>query len=138
MIGSTINAQRLLLLALRTMGPAAQFRLMGLLYQQRFQAHHNLTDPAFLAMIAVIPIATRDGEMRALFVTEDEALTWIQSVDLRQEVLTAAKLARERGIKGVPFVVINGKYAICGGQNESAYLTVSIGTQASQVNSFDG
>ena len=116
------------MLALRSLGSAAQFRLSGLIFQQRFEAHHNLTDPAFLAKIAICPVTVENGRKRGLFMTEEGALAWIQGTDLRSDVLAAAKLARERGIQGSPFVVIDGKYAICGAQEEEDYLAVCFWT----------
>lgn len=122
------------------MGPAAQYRLWGLICGVHFDIGKNITNPEILAKIASTPIGIDGPEAaqahdnteqngivlkRALFPDEPTALAWLESGALRQDVITAARRSREQGIKGIPFVVINGKFAICGAQKEEAYLEVS-------------
>ncbi|KAL7423897.1 hypothetical protein Q5752_001482 [Cryptotrichosporon argae] len=121
LIGQTIGAQRILFHALRTLGPAAQYRLLGVMLEQHFDRAHDITNPVFLAKIAALRIPGPDGA-RALFAHGDEALEWLTSDEGRDDVLVAAWRAREQGINAIPFVIINGKYAICGAKEEEEYL----------------
>ncbi|RSH89985.1 hypothetical protein EHS25_001318 [Saitozyma podzolica] len=120
-MGQTIDAQRLLLYALKTLGPAAQFRLLGLLLRQHYDEARDITQHPPLAKLACSPIPCSDGVTRSLFPDEPTALEWLKSGALRYEVISSAKAAREHGIKASPMLVLNGKYAICGARDESIY-----------------
>jgi predicted DsbA family dithiol-disulfide isomerase len=95
-----------------------------MLLQRHFDESRNITLHPFLAKLACVPIPCSDGVTRSLFPDEPTALEWLNSGALRYEVISSAKAAREHGIKGIPMLVLNGKYAICGARDESIYYQV--------------
>ncbi|KAG8896865.1 hypothetical protein FRC00_005163 [Tulasnella sp. 408] len=52
----------------------------------------------------------------------ERAIAFLTSDQLQDEVEQEIALARQKGITGVPFAVINDKYAVCGGLPKEKYL----------------
>jgi predicted DsbA family dithiol-disulfide isomerase len=115
-IRSTVNAHRLACLAYRQGGEPLQRRVMDLIFAGHFEHGQDIGCPTFLSHVA----ATAD-----LFPGDVEAArTWVTGEELKAEVLRSAAKKREMGVGGVPFTVINGKYAICGAPEPEAFLEV--------------
>lgn len=57
----------------------------------------------------------------------DQTLEFLQSSAYKEEVEELIEEAQDRGISGVPYTVINLKWAIAGGQTAETYYNVSLG-----------
>lgn len=57
--------------------------------------------------------------------TAEEALAFFASTECEEEVAGSIAFARKAGIKGVPFTVIENKWALSGVQQEDAFIQVS-------------
>ena len=64
-------------------------------------------------------IAERVGMM-----SRQEALDFLHSDELEQEVLDLMDEAKKKGVTGVPFVIIDGKWAVEGGQSSEVFIQV--------------
>lgn len=53
-----------------------------------------------------------------------QALEFLKSDEYRTEVEHMANEARKKGVTGVPFTIINGKWAVSGGQTSDVYTQV--------------
>lgn len=53
-----------------------------------------------------------------------QALTFLESGELEDEVNKIAEAARAKGITGVPVIVIDGKWAVSGGQSSDVFVQV--------------
>lgn len=122
----SIDVQRILLYAATKLGYAVQYSLSDILYRRNFEKGQDVFERSALSKIACTPIVMADGKRHALFSDEHSALAWLDSDELRKEVLALAGAARRNGVKGTPFVVINSKFAICGvDEQEETYYKVS-------------
>ena len=121
----TITTQRLFMLAGLRSGYTAQYRLIGLWYRYHHENTIDAADPLFLSKLACVGIPGPSGKPTSLFGGEDEALRWLESDALREEVLSAARAARIKGVKAMPLMVLNGKYAVCGAQTINKYTEAS-------------
>ena len=54
-----------------------------------------------------------------------QATAFLESKELEKEVDAMCDDARSKGITGVPVIVINGKWAISGGQPSDVFIQVS-------------
>lgn len=55
-----------------------------------------------------------------------QALDFLKSDELLAEVEAQIAEAREKGVTGVPFTIIDGKWAVSGGQQASVYVKVRV------------
>ena len=83
--------------------------------------------------------------MDRLIATEDEIKEALQSDDFGMDVTRDMMMASQMGISGVPFFVIDQKYAISGAQPVEAFLQVfeklledDAELEADQANETDG
>lgn len=106
---STLRSHALMTVALQTGGQALQSALAEALFRAYFQEARDLTDPAVLSAIAQAAGMSEGDIARAL---SDDALLG--------SVAEADQGARDAGIGGVPFFVINGRVAVNGAQGEDA------------------
>lgn len=53
-----------------------------------------------------------------------QAVEFLNSNEYQEEVETQATDARRKGVTGVPFTVINGRWAVSGGQSAEVYAQV--------------
>ena len=53
-----------------------------------------------------------------------QALTFFHTDELEAEVIKVADAARAKGITGVPITVIDGKWAVSGGQSSDVFVQV--------------
>lgn len=53
-----------------------------------------------------------------------QAVKFLESDECLDEVETLMQEARRKGVNGVPFVVIDGKWAVSGGQTSDVYAQV--------------
>jgi len=110
-IRQTTSSHRLLLLAFQKK-PELQLALLEKFFHAYFEEGEDIGDPEVLARLA--------DEVGLL--TKPEALEFLGSDKLLKEVQAYILEAQQKGITGVPFTVINQKYAVCGGQKSDVYL----------------
>jgi predicted DsbA family dithiol-disulfide isomerase len=54
----------------------------------------------------------------------EQAVAFLESDELEKEVDTMCDEARSKGITGVPMTIIDGKWAISGGQSSDVFIQV--------------
>ena len=110
---NTVDAHRLLHLALATGGPGLQDRFKEALLAAYFTEVRDVADHATLSELALAAglDATRVGQVLA----SDEYADDVQA-DIDQ--------AHEYGVSGVPFYVIDGRYGIAGAQPAETFTQV--------------
>ena len=67
-----------------------------------------------------------DDDAAQIFDSEEEAMEWIEGGELEQEVKNLSRDAAAKGVKGVPFTVIDGRWAVSGCQKPECYYKVSV------------
>ncbi|KAF8530158.1 thioredoxin-like protein [Hysterangium stoloniferum] len=108
---STWKVHRLLLLAWNKGGSELQGKLLNILYEANFTRCENMGNADVLAKYA------EDVGL----MTKDEALEFLHSDELKSEVQRMVSCAQRSGVTGVPFTVINGRWAISGGQDSDVF-----------------
>lgn len=116
---NTVDAHRLILHAQRR---GKEWEMADALFRGYFVEGRNLNDADDLAAMA-FGAGLAPDEARALL-DGDEGVE-----DVRESQRTAAEL----GIGGVPFYVIDGRYAISGGQPAAVWLETLDAIEAEQV-----
>ncbi|KAF8235796.1 thioredoxin-like protein [Tricholoma matsutake] len=56
--------------------------------------------------------------------SKDEAVNFLQSDELQKEITDMCDKARDMGINGVPLTVIDGKWAVSGGQSSDVFVQI--------------
>ncbi|RNL65193.1 DsbA family oxidoreductase [Nocardioides marmoriginsengisoli] len=110
---STVDAHRVLHLALETGGPELQGRLKEALLAAYFIETENVADHDTLARIAVAA-GLDEARVRAVLATDEYADA------VEADVREAAAL----GATGVPFYVVDRKYGISGAQSPEVFADV--------------
>ena len=119
---NTLDAHRLIWMALEDHGAATQDALNTELFDAYFRQGRNVADPATLVDIAVGVGMDRDR------VTADLA-----GSRGRKEVLQELRAATEMGITAVPTFVINGEWSIPGAQEPETFVRVFERLRAKQA-----
>ena len=114
-IRSTFLSHRLAEKALLVGGEALQRRLLEHIFAGYFEQEEDLGDPQYLAETA---------ETCGVFTNTADALDFLESDELKGDVCAAIRETQTMGITGVPFSVINGKYAVSGAQEPEAFLEI--------------
>jgi len=109
----TVDAHRLLHLALAEGGPALQGRLKEALLTAYFMEAVNVADHAELRRLAL------DAGL-----TEDRVEEVLSSQEFHDEVWADQEQAAAYGATGVPFFVVDGKYGISGAQPSETFAGV--------------
>jgi hypothetical protein len=60
----------------------------------------------------------------------EQAVAFLESDELEKEVKTMCDEARSKGITGVPMTIIDGKWAVSGGQSSDVFIQVRNLTQS--------
>ncbi|MBB5933312.1 DsbA family oxidoreductase [Streptomyces zagrosensis] len=110
---NSLLAHRLLRYALDEYGPDAQARLKGRLLAAHFGEGMDIGDHEQLTDVAV-----------AVGLDREAAAAFLHSDALRDEVLDDIETARQRGITAVPTFVFEGQWAVQGGQEPGAFLSI--------------
>ncbi|KAI0346169.1 thioredoxin-like protein [Trametopsis cervina] len=113
-ITQTTLAHRLILKAWKTGGQKMQQQVLWALFQVFFVKTENIGDTQVLANAAV----------EAGMMGKEEAVKFLESDECLDEVETLMQEARRKGVNGVPFVVIDGKWAVSGGQTSDVYAQI--------------
>ncbi|KAI0775313.1 thioredoxin-like protein [Trametes elegans] len=113
-ICQTIRAHRLLRKAYERGGHVLQEKLLDKIYHAYFTEGKNIGDIDFLAQLAE----------EADVLPKDQAVAFLKSDEYHAHVEQLAVEARKRGVTGVPFTVINGRWAVSGGQTSDVYAQI--------------
>ncbi|KAJ7086124.1 thioredoxin-like protein [Mycena belliarum] len=114
-VSQSTRAHRLSRKAFRLGGMKLQLPFLMAVFRAHLQEAKDIGDPDVLADLAV-----EVGIMSS----KSEALAFIQSDELEDEVNTMCDEARAKGITGVPLTVIDGKWAVSGGQASDVFVQV--------------
>ncbi|KAI0359982.1 thioredoxin-like protein [Trametes cingulata] len=110
----TIRAHRLLRKAYEVGGQELQEKFLDVLFYAYFTEGKNIADIDLLGELAescgVLP--------------KDKVTEFLQSDEYRAEVDQMANEARKKGVTGVPFTIINGRWAVSGGQTSDVYTQI--------------
>ena len=97
-------------------GQEAQLQVLKALFRAMFEEEQDIGAPEVLA-----PIAVSAG----IFANEEEAHQWVDGTELYEEVKARSANVQQKGITGVPFTVIDRKWALNGCQAPEVYLKAS-------------
>jgi predicted DsbA family dithiol-disulfide isomerase len=132
MIRQTTRAHRLLTLAYRTGGSALQLALLEHLFNATHVEEKDIGNVELLAYYAdkarnftYTTYLSRSPTIQVGLLPKATAERWLRTHDLETDVRRLVKISVQGcGIAGVPFVVINGKWAIGGGEDRSVYYKI--------------
>jgi len=110
----TTASHRLMLYVLQEHGSKAQLQLLEQLFIYNFEHEKDIGDPEIL-----VEIMEKLG-----FASREDTLDFLDSEDLTPEISSQIKEAQMLGISGVPFTVIDGKWAVSGGQSWDVYYKI--------------
>ncbi|KAG9094357.1 hypothetical protein FRC06_010882 [Ceratobasidium sp. 370] len=113
-VRQTTPSHRMLLRAYKKGGQDAQQAILTEILRGYHELEEDIGDPEVLARYA-----EKTGVM-----SRAETLEFLASDELKKEVAAGIEEAREMGITGVPFTVINDKWAISGGQPSEVFYQV--------------
>jgi len=111
----TTDSHRLIELAYDKGGQKTQQDLVERLFIGYFEQEKDVGDPDFLA---------EQAAGASVFANVEEAKAWIASDAKLAEVAKSIRDAQMMGITGVPFFVLNKKYAISGAQDPELFVEV--------------
>ncbi|KAG6857217.1 hypothetical protein H0H87_007636 [Tephrocybe sp. NHM501043] len=80
----------------------------------------NLEDGKDIADIQVLAEIAETAKM----MSKGEAVRFLESDELEREVDTKCEKARNIGITGVPLIIIDGKWAVSGGQSSDVFVQI--------------
>ncbi|KAI0635810.1 thioredoxin-like protein [Trametes polyzona] len=110
----TIRPHRLLRKAYALGGQELQEKFLDALFYAYFTEGKNIADYDYLS-----ELAESSGVLN-----KDQALEFLKSDEYREEVEHMANEARKKGVTGVPFTIINGRWAVSGGQTSDVYTQI--------------
>jgi predicted DsbA family dithiol-disulfide isomerase len=111
---STMRAHRLMQLAYKRGGSRLQSQLCQRLFGAFTETEQNLSCSDSLAVIS--------EELGIM--PRDQARAWLKGNELADEVNNLVESAKSNGVTGVPFTVIDGKWAVGGGQPPDVYYQI--------------
>ncbi|KAI0300730.1 thioredoxin-like protein [Russula brevipes] len=113
-VSLTTPAHRLITKAYEIGGPAAQSALMTPIFRTYYEDDLDISDPEVLADVA----EQADVMPRA------EALSFLKSDECLAKVNHQVAEARAKGVTGVPFTIIDSKWAVSGGQSAPVFVKI--------------
>jgi len=134
-ISQTTRAHRLCQKAYQLGGQDLQIPLLRAIYKAHMEAGQDIAEIAVLA-----DIAEESGTM-----SKEDATAFLESNELQKEVDAMCDDARSKGITGVPVIIIDGKWAISGGQSSDVFIQIfkklaaaRVGTSPSPLSGPEG
>lgn len=99
-------------------------RLLTVAYEKGLQAatKEALMDAHFVRRVDLTDQATLVATLVAIGWTEEDILTVLKSDQGRESVQGELDYFRQLGVTGVPFFILNNKYALSGAQPESVFV----------------
>ncbi|EKM78590.1 hypothetical protein AGABI1DRAFT_114213 [Agaricus bisporus var. burnettii JB137-S8] len=125
LVGQTTGAHRLCFKAAQVGGQELQLKLITALFEAHLIHDKDTSDVNVLA-----DTADSVGVM-----TRDEALEFLETDEFDAEVKKIADAARTKGISGVPITIIDGKWAVSGGQSADVFIQIFKKLAACGINS---
>ncbi|KAJ7911501.1 thioredoxin-like protein [Mycena leptocephala] len=113
-VSQSTRAHRLSRKAYRIGGTQMQVPYLMAIFRVHLQEAKDIADIDVLS-----DIAAEVGMM-----TKAEAIAFLKSDELEDEVNSMCDEARAKGITGVPLVVIDGKWAVSGGQSSEVFVQI--------------
>jgi len=113
-VGQTIRAHRLCQKAYQLGGQDLQIPVFKAVYKAHMEEAKDISKIAVLA-----DIAENTGTM-----SREKATAFLESNELQNEVDAMCDDARNKGITGVPVIIIDGKWAIGGGQSADVFIQI--------------
>lgn len=113
-VSQSTRAHRLSRKAYRIGGTQMQVPYLMAIFRVHLQEAKDIADIDVLS-----DIAAEVGMM-----TKAEAIAFLKSDELEDEVNNMCDEARAKGITGVPLVVIDGKWAVSGGQSSEVFVQI--------------
>jgi len=113
-MSQSTRAHRLAQKAYKLGGQKVQLPLLCALFKAHLEDGQDIADIKVLA-----ELAESVGMM-----TQDEATKFLESDELEKEVNEMCDAARSKGITGVPMTIIDGKWAVSGGQSSDVFVQI--------------
>jgi len=110
----TINAHRLLSKAYEIGGSTVQSALIILIFRAYCEDDLDINDAEVLA----------DAAEQSGMMSKVEALSFLDSDECLEKVNNQIAEARAKGVTGVPFTIIDGKWAVSGGQSAPVFVKI--------------
>ncbi|KAH8106688.1 thioredoxin-like protein [Phellopilus nigrolimitatus] len=127
-VRQTTRAHRLMQRAYATGGQRAQLPLIKALFRAVYEREQDIGCARTLAALAC-------SLGVGAFASEEEARAWIEGEDGAAEVREMSRDAARKGVTGVPFAVIDGRWAVSGCQAPECYLKVRARLSSSSASS---
>ncbi|KAF8896589.1 thioredoxin-like protein [Infundibulicybe gibba] len=113
-VSQSTHAHRLAQKAYQIGGQDLQLPLLSAIFKAHLEDGKDIAEFTVLAELAV----------GVNMMTKDEALEFLESGELEKEVNDLCDTARSKGITGVPLTIIDGKWAVGGGQSAEVYVQI--------------
>ncbi|TFK40137.1 thioredoxin-like protein [Crucibulum laeve] len=113
-VSQTTRAHRLCQKAFQMGGQNLQIPLLSAIFKAHMEEGKDIADFGVLA-----DLAEKTGVM-----SSQEALKFLESDELEKEVNEMCESARSGGITGVPMTIIDGKWAVSGGQSSDVFIQI--------------
>jgi len=110
----TTPAHRLMTKAYEIGGPSAQSAVITPIFRAYYEDDLDISDPEVLA----------DAAVQATIMSKAEALSFLNSDECLAKVNHQVAEARAKGVTGVPFTIIDGKWAVSGGQSAPVFVKI--------------
>ncbi|KAJ7255480.1 thioredoxin-like protein [Mycena haematopus] len=131
-VRQTTDSHRLIAKAYAVGGQPMQLAVVSALFAGYFEHEQDIGSHAFLASCAV---------NAGVFATQAEAEAWLAGTEERDGVGRDIAQAMRMGVEGVPFVVLDDKYAVSGAQGQDTFLgifrKIAAGNKLSEVDDGD-
>ncbi|KAJ7507155.1 thioredoxin-like protein [Mycena galericulata] len=114
-VRQTTDSHRLIEKAYQVGGEATQRAVVEAVFAGYFEHEQDVGSHDFLAQCA-----TGAG----VFATKEEALAFLGSSELKDNVGKDIAEAMQMGVEGVPFVILANKYAVSGAQGKDTFLGI--------------
>jgi len=113
-MSQTTRAHRLCQKAYKIGGQNLQIPLLCAVFKAHMEDAKDIADINVLA-----ELAESTGTM-----SKAEAVAFLESDELEKEVNSMCDEARSKGITGVPMTIIDGKWAVSGGQSSDVFIQI--------------
>lgn len=137
-MSQTTRAHRLCQKAYKIGGQNLQIPLLCAVFKAHMEDAKDIADINVLAELAESTGTMSKAEVCSAFCSEkmrtnvysilnsfsEQAVAFLESDELEKEVNSMCDEARSKGITGVPMTIIDGKWAVSGGQSSDVFIQV--------------
>jgi len=113
-ISTTTRAHRLCRKAYMQGGQDMQVALLLSLFKVHYEQGRDIADIELLS-----DLAAQNNVM-----SKEQAITFLESNELEEEVNLMCEEVRKKGINSVPLIIIDGKWAVKGGQSSDVFVQI--------------